>query len=259
MEMEHNFTVPAPVDTVWDALLDLDRVVPCMPGATLNSHDGDEFAGTVKVRLGPISLQYKGSGRFTEKDEAARHAVIEASGKDARGNGTASATVTAQLVENGSGTAVTVVTDLSVTGRPAQFGRGMISEVGGKIIGQFADCLADKLGSDATAPATPAESEEPAATDTWQPAVPADGQPTPSGATTPRPAAPTPTTPRPAAPTPTTPSAATPTPVRPAPVSEEINLLDSAGMPVLKRAAPVVVGLTVLFVILRRLKRRRRR
>lgn len=244
MEMEHNFTVPASVETVWEALLDLERVVPCMPGATLSSHEGDEFAGTVKVRLGPISLQYKGTGRFTEKDEAARHAVIEASGRDARGNGTAAATVTARLAENGSGTAVTVVTDLSVTGRPAQFGRGMISEVGSKIIGQFADCLARQLGSEVTAPATPAESEEPAATDTWQPAVPVGGRTSPSAPTTPRPAAPSP---------------ATPTPVRPAPVSEEINLLDSAGMPVLKRVAPVVVGLAVLFVILRRLKRRRRR
>lgn len=247
MEMEHNFTVPAPVETVWEALLDLERVVPCMPGATLTSHDGDEFAGTVKVRLGPISLQYKGSGRFTEKDEAARHAVIEASGKDARGNGTASATVTARLAENASGTAVTVVTDLSVTGKPAQFGRGLISDVGGKIIGQFADCLADKLGTEKAAPATPATSEDPAAADNgWQPAVPADGQ---AGPASPRPAP----APSPAAP-------ATPAPVRPAPaaVSEEINLLDSAGMPVLKRAAPVVVGLTVLFVVLRRFKRRRR-
>lgn len=241
MELVHNFTVPAPVGTVWEALLDLERVVGCMPGATLSSHDGDEFAGTVKVKVGPISLQYKGSGRFTERDEAARHAVIEASGRDARGNGTAAATVTASLAPNGSGTAVTVVTDLSVTGRPAQFGRGLISDVGSKIIGQFADCLADKLGSEEPAPATPAASGELAATDTWQPAVQANGQAAPA-------------TPRPAAP-----SAATPTPVRPAPVSEEINLLDSAGMPVLKRAAPVVVGLTVLFVILRRLKHRRRR
>ncbi|MPZ65755.1 MAG: carbon monoxide dehydrogenase [Pseudonocardiaceae bacterium] len=204
MKMEHNFTVPAPVDTVWEALLDLERVVPCMPGATLSSHDGDEFAGTVKVKVGPISLQYKGSGRFTERDEAARHAVIEASGRDARGNGTAAATVTARLAENGSGTAVTVVTDLSITGRPAQFGRGLISDVGGKIIGQFADCLAVKLGTEQPAPATP-------------------------------------------------------TPVRPAPapMADEINLLDSAGVPVLKRLVPVVAGLTVLFVILRRLKHRR--
>lgn len=240
MEMEHNFTVPAPVDTVWKALLDLERVVPCMPGAALKSHDGDEFAGTVKVKVGPISLQYKGSGRFTERDAAAHRAVIEASGRDARGNGTASATVTAQLVENGSGTAVTVVTDLLVTGRPAQFGRGLISDVGGKIIGQFAGCLADKLGTEELQPAA---GEQPASSqlDGWQPAVPADDQ---VGDGAPRPAAP---------------SAATPAPVRPAPapVSEEINLLDSAGVPVLTRLLPVLAGLVALVLVVRKLRHRR--
>ncbi len=165
MQMEHNFTVPAPVDTVWEALLDLERVVPCMPGATLTSHTGEEFAGTVKVRLGPISLQYKGNGKFTEIDVSARMAVIEASGRDARGNGTASATVVASMREDGGDTAVTVVTDLSVTGKPAQFGRGMISEVGSKIISQFADCLAGSLGYDGEEPAaaTPAAAVPPAA------------------------------------------------------------------------------------------------
>ncbi|MQA15345.1 MAG: carbon monoxide dehydrogenase [Pseudonocardiaceae bacterium] len=231
MEMEHNFTVPASVDTVWEALLDLEQVVPCMPGASLTSRTGDEFAGTVKVRLGPISLQYKGSGRFTERDQAARRAVIEASGKDARGNGTAAATVTTTLAESGSGTAVTVVTDLSVTGKPAQFGRGLISDVGGKIIGQFADCLAGRFESGAEPP-----SPEPAAP-TPEPAPPATGQAEP-----------------------TAPTSATPAPVRPAPapVSEEINLLDSAGAPVLKRVVPVVAGLLALFVVLRRLRRRSR-
>ncbi len=264
MEMEHNFTVPAPVDTVWEALLDLERVVPCMPGATLTSHEGDEFAGTVKVRLGPISLQYKGSGRFTEKDAAARRAVIEASGKDARGNGTASATVTARLAENGPDTAVTVVTDLSVTGKPAQFGRGMISEVGGKIIGQFADCLSDRLGtSEQAAPATPAASEEPVAQrDTWQPAVPAET--TPGQAATAGQATPTQPTGAPSKPAPTQPVGSAPAqPVGSAPpaapVSDEINLLDSAGAPVLKRVAPVAGGLLALFVVLRRMRRRRRR
>lgn len=243
MEMEHSFTVPAQVETVWEALLDLERVVGCMPGASLNSHDGDEFVGTVKVKVGVISLQYKGSGRFTERDEAAGRAVIAASGREARGNGTATATVTARLAQDGPGTAVTVVTDLSVTGRPAQFGRGLISDVAGKIIGQFADCLADELGTEESAPVTPSASEQPEAADTWQPAVSSDGQ---ARAITPRPA---------------TPSPATPTPVRPAPapVSEEINLLDSAGMPVLKRVAPVVAGMTVLFILIRRLKHHRSR
>ncbi len=240
MELEHNFTVPAPVSAVWEALLDLERVVACMPGATLSSHQEDEFAGTVKVRLGPISLQYKGSGRFTEKDEGRRRVVIEASGRDARGNGTAAATVTAQLAGNGPGTAVTVVTDLSVTGRPAQFGRGMISEVGGKIVGQFADCLAGELGTGQPAPAPEPQ----------QPTVPADGQ---AGALAPRAA-----TPSPAAPVPATPSPAAPSPAVPAPVAEEINLLGSASTPVLKRVAPVAAGLLVLLLVVRTLTRRRR-
>ncbi len=146
MKLEHKFTVPAPIDTVWQALLDPERVAPCMPGATITSVNGAEFAGIVKVRLGPISLQYRGSGRFTETDEAAHRAVVTATGTAAGGQGTVAATVQASLAENGEGTAVTVTTDLTVTGKPAQFGRGLIEDVGGKIIGQFADCLSRSLG-----------------------------------------------------------------------------------------------------------------
>jgi carbon monoxide dehydrogenase subunit G len=146
MKLEHKFTVPAPIDTVWQALLDPERVAPCFPGATITSASGDEFAGTVKVRLGPISLQYRGSGRFTETDETAHRTMIKATGTASGGQGTAAATVTASLAENGEGTAVTVATDLTITGKPAQFGRGLIADVGGKIIGQFADCLSRSLG-----------------------------------------------------------------------------------------------------------------
>jgi uncharacterized protein len=145
MKLENTFTVPAPVDTVWQALLDPERVAPCFPGATITSADGDEFAGLVKVRLGPISLQYRGSGRFTETDEAAHRTVIEATGTASGGQSTAAATVTATLAGNGAGTAVTLATDLTITGKPAQFGRGMIEDVSGKIISQFADCLATSL------------------------------------------------------------------------------------------------------------------
>lgn len=156
MKIEQTFTVPAPIDTVWRALLDPERVAPCFPGATVTSVDGAEFAGTVKVRLGPISLLYKGSGRFTETDEVAYRTVIEASGSASGGQGTASATVTASLVESGEGTAVTVQTQLSIMGKPAQFGRGLIEDVGKQVISQFADCLASTLGSpDQPAPASP--------------------------------------------------------------------------------------------------------
>ncbi len=145
MKLENKFTVPAPVDAVWRALLDPERVAPCFPGATITSADGAEFAGLVKVRLGPISLQYRGSGRFTETDEAARRTVIKATGTASGGQSTAAATVTATLAENGAGTAVTLATDLTITGKPAQFGRGMIEDVGAKLIDQFADCLAKTL------------------------------------------------------------------------------------------------------------------
>lgn len=150
MQLEHSFTVPADLDTVWQAVLDPERVAPCMPGATLTEVEGSSFSGTVKVKLGPISLLYKGSGEFLETDEQARRLVIKASGKDSKGNGTAAATVTVSLRAEGGATAGSVVTDLTVTGKPAQFGRGMISEVGGKILDTFARCLAEKL---ATGPA----------------------------------------------------------------------------------------------------------
>ncbi|KFU76567.1 Carbon monoxide dehydrogenase subunit G [Amycolatopsis lurida] len=145
MRLDHEFTVPAPVDEVWKAVVDPERVAPCMPGATLTEVDGDAFKGTVKVKLGPISLLYKGTGQFVEKDADAKKVVIKAAGKDARGAGTASATVTLTLTEKDGVTHGAVSTELAVTGKPAQFGRGMISEVGGKILDSFADCLSGKL------------------------------------------------------------------------------------------------------------------
>ncbi|HEX3648564.1 MAG TPA: SRPBCC family protein, partial [Pseudonocardiaceae bacterium] len=170
MRLEHEFSVPAPPDVVWAAVIDPERVAPCMPGASLTSVDGPRFSGGVKVKLGPVSLTYKGSGEFLETDEQAKQVVIKASGKDARGNGTAAATVTVTLSPEGEGTKGTVVTDLTVTGKPAQFGRGMIVEVGGKILDSFANCLATKLDAgpaaagangtaDAAAAAKPAEGD----------------------------------------------------------------------------------------------------
>jgi carbon monoxide dehydrogenase subunit G len=157
VQLEHQFTVPAPPDVVWAAVVDPARVAPCMPGATLTEVNGSEFAGSVKVKLGPVSLLYKGSGQFVEIDEQSKRVVIKASGKDSRGNGTASATVTVTLKPDGANTHGAVVTDLAITGKPAQFGRGMIAEVGGKILDTFAGCLAGKLGVEA--PATPAAEE----------------------------------------------------------------------------------------------------
>jgi carbon monoxide dehydrogenase subunit G len=159
VQLENSFTVPVPVDEAWRVLLDIERIAPCMPGAALDSVDGDDFTGRVKVKLGPINLTYQGKASFTEKDEAAHRAVIDARGKDQRGNGTATATITANLAAEGAITRVNVLTDLNITGRPAQFGRGVMTDVGNKLLGQFADKLAAQLGAgDAQGDADRAES-----------------------------------------------------------------------------------------------------
>jgi carbon monoxide dehydrogenase subunit G len=146
VQLENSFTVPVPVDEAWRVLLDIERIAPCMPGAALDSVTGDDFTGRVKVKLGPINLTYQGKASFIEKDEASHRAVIDARGKDQRGNGTAAAVVTANLKAEGSVTRVDVLTDLNITGRPAQFGRGVMTDVGNKLLGQFADKLAAQLG-----------------------------------------------------------------------------------------------------------------
>src|SRR5512139_353909 len=160
MELEHEFIVPVPVEAAWSLLLDVERVAPCMPGATLDSVDGEEFAGRMKVRLGAMTITYRGTARIVSADEAARTVTIEASGKEARGSGTASATVRARLDDEGGVTRVTVNTKLNVTGRPAQFGRNILSEVGAKLIDRFAKGLAAELESgekaDTDAAAAPA-------------------------------------------------------------------------------------------------------
>ncbi|MGW7370107.1 SRPBCC family protein [Streptomyces sp. NPDC054841] len=152
MELQHEFTVPVPVEEAWRALLDIERVAPCMPGATVEEFDGETITGTVRVKVGPISLTYRGTAVFDEKDEAAHRMVLTAGGKEVRGQGTARATVTSTLAGAGSGTAVSVRTDLAVTGRPAQFGRGVLAEVGDKLVGRFADCLTEKLAESAAGP-----------------------------------------------------------------------------------------------------------
>jgi carbon monoxide dehydrogenase subunit G len=162
MELEHSFSVPVPVERAWNVLLDVERVAPCMPGATLDSVDGDTISGRIKVKVGPIQMTYAGTAKFTEKDQAAHVVVLEAAGKETRGAGTAAASVRSELAADGESTKVTVHTTLNVTGKPAQFGRGVMAEVGGKLIGIFATNLAAMLAASEPAPAPAASA--PAAT-----------------------------------------------------------------------------------------------
>jgi len=231
VRLDHEFTVPASPEQVWKAVTNPESVAPCMPGATLTKVEGETFTGTVKVKLGPISLLYKGSGEYLEADEKAHKIVIKASGKDARGSGTAAATVTVTLTAADGGTKGAVSTDLNVTGRPAQFGRGMISEVGGKILDQFAANLAERLGAE----------QEPAAQPEEAKAASAAGQAPAEGAA----------------------EAAKPKleAVKPAPQkeAEAIDLFDYAGSSVAKRFAPVLAGVAAFLVVLAIIRAIRRR
>lgn len=245
MELRHEFTVPVPVDEAWRALLDIEGIAPCLPGATVEEYDGKTVTGSVKVKLGPVTVSYKGTAVFEELDEAAHRLVLTAGGRETRGQGTARATVTGTLTERGTGTAVTVVTDLTVTGRPAQFGRGVLAEVGDRLVGQFADCLAQRLagppaqapqetGPEETGPEETGPAPEPAA---GRPEK-ASGQPAPGA------------------------DAAARTPAgtgRAHDETEPLDLLRAAGVPVARRAAAAagaVAAVALLVVWLRRLRRR---
>ena len=147
MELHNEFRVAVPAATTWKVLTDVGRVAPCIPGAQLLSVDGDDFTGAVKVKVGPITVSYKGDASFQEKDEAAKRVVIKASGKETRGSGNAAALVTAELKDEGDATSVSITTDLTISGKAAQFGRGVLADVSTNLIGQFARNLeADLLG-----------------------------------------------------------------------------------------------------------------
>jgi carbon monoxide dehydrogenase subunit G len=141
MEIEDSFRVDVPVDEAWRVLLDIERIAPCLPGAQLQEIAGDEYRGVVKVKVGPITAQYKGAAKFDSVDDTTHTAIISASGRDTRGQGNASATITLQLVPDGTGTRVEVDTDLSITGKVAQFGRGVIGDVSTKLLAQFVESL----------------------------------------------------------------------------------------------------------------------
>lgn len=145
MKLENEFTVDAPVDEAWDVMLDLERVTPCLPGATLTEQEGDEYKGKMTVRLGPVRQEYNGTVKFEETDAEEHRAVLKADGKDQRGQGTASATITSTMSEENGGTKVHVETDMQLTGRAAQFGRGVQEDVAAKLLTEFADCLEKEI------------------------------------------------------------------------------------------------------------------
>lgn len=167
MKLENEFRVSVPIDRAWAVLTDIPLITPCLPGATLTDHDAEEYKGKIKIKVGPVTADYSGSAVFVQRDEAARHVEISASGRDSRGSGNASATITADMIADGDGTKVSIVTDLKISGKVAQFGKGMIAEVSGKLIDQFVDCIEQELlgetvveqvaaeGAAAPAPAAP--------------------------------------------------------------------------------------------------------
>jgi uncharacterized protein len=171
MELSNEFVVPVAIDDAWAVLTDVERIAPCMPGARLESIEGDDFHGFVKVKVGPVTVEYKGTAQFLERDATAHKAVLKASGRETRGQGNATATVTAELTPEGDSTRVAVRTELDITGRVAQFGRGMLADVSTKLLGQFVDRLERDVlnapspagegpAADGEVPASPAAGEE---------------------------------------------------------------------------------------------------
>ncbi|GGK55872.1 carbon monoxide dehydrogenase subunit G [Planomonospora parontospora subsp. parontospora] len=272
MRFEHEFTVPVPVEQAWAVLLDVERVAPCLPGAVLDTVEGDSFTGRLKVKVGPITVTYRGSAAFEDVDKDAHTAVLKASGKEARGSGTAAATVTARLLPEGTGTRVAVGTSFNVTGRPAQFGRGVMAEVGARLIDRFAANLSGLLSEPAAGepsapdgtPAAPAPEtagsgptgEAGAAVSETASGAGADGPDGPDGP---------PGTVHPIRRLTAVPSSGE-TPameearqqdVHPAgtartsrtPDEEALDLLEVAGVPLLRRAAPFIAALTGLVLL----------
>ena len=145
MELTNTFSISQPVERAWEVITDLERVAPCLPGAALLGVEGDDYRGAVKIKVGPVTAQYEGVARFAERDDDAHHAVLRAEGRDVRGQGNAAATIDVTLAAQGTGTEVRVDTDLELAGRVAQFGRGVIADVSGKLIGQFAARLEQEM------------------------------------------------------------------------------------------------------------------
>jgi carbon monoxide dehydrogenase subunit G len=230
MELTNDFKVGVPIERAWEVLTDLERIAPCMPGAQLQEIEGDEHRGIIKVKVGPISAQYKGAAWFVERDEAARRAVVRAEGRETRGQGNANATITASLESTDDGTAVSVVTDLAITGKVAQLGRGVLADVSSKLLGQFVAALEQDVLSESADAGPVVEPEAVAASEAEEVASVVSHNPG------------------------TAPVHRTIDSPEPKPV----DLLDTAGAPIAKRVAPIAAAVAVLWLLRLFLRRRRR-
>ena len=209
MDLNHEFTVPVPVADAWKILTDVERIAPCLPGAELQEVEGDTYRGVVKVKVGPIQAQFKGQASFVERDDNSHKAVLKGEGRDTGGKGNASALITAQLTsESAASTKVVVTTDLSISGKVAQFGRGAMADVSDKLLGQFVENLNQLIASQ------PASAPESAAAPEAAPAAQTDGGVRKIEG----------------------------------PAAKPIDLLDAAGAPILKRAIPVLVVAAAVIV-----------
>ena len=245
MEINDSFRVSTPIDATWKVMLDIEGIAPCMPGAQLQEVEGDEYRGIVKVKVGPITAQYKGTARLAEIDEANRRIVIDATGRDTRGQGNAKATIVVTMSPEGGGTKVDVATDLSITGKVAQFGRGVLVDVSAKLMGQFVenverDVLSVAGGGDTSHAGGPYEQ----ALESVVPHAAAPAAATKDGAVSA--------------------TAASSASERPAPTGprridspevEPVDLFGVAGAPVTKRLVPIGIGALVLFILWRMLRR----
>jgi carbon monoxide dehydrogenase subunit G len=254
MKLENDFTVPASIDQAWAVLLDVPRVAPCLPGATVEPGGGEDgvFKGAMKIKIGPITASYKGTVKIESADEATHVVAMKAQAKDARGQGTAAATITSTMEEVADGTKVTVVTDMRITGPAASFGRGVMQDVSAKLMGRFADCLAEEMRSDgaAAAPEPEPEAEAPAAMEAEAPAE-ASTKVEDTGVAGASSGVSTADT------EPKIPSASsgTSTKTTTRPTDDVLDLGEASRDAVLKRALPLVGGVVALLILIRLIKR----
>jgi carbon monoxide dehydrogenase subunit G len=279
MKLENDFTVPASIDQAWAVLMDVPRVAPCLPGATVEEGGGEEgeYKGQLKVKIGPITASYKGTVKIQEVDEAARRVAMRAQAKDARGQGTAAATITSTMEEVAEGTKIHVVTDMRVTGPAAQFGRGVMQDVSAKLMTRFAECLAEQMRASPDVTTTAEEEAAPAAPEAEAAAAPAPAEAPAAAESETETAAPTAESPAAEASTtvedtgvpgassgvssaaaePKIPSASSGTSSATAsrPTDDVLDLAEASREAVLKRAIPLVAGIVALLVLIRLIRR----